>query len=103
MAGNMQHMDGRRGNRWRMVVWGGVVLLLSLPLVVMQVTDEVDWTASDFVVFGALLAVVCGAFELAMRLLATRAARIVADIVIVLAFLWLWAELAVGVFTHWGS
>ena len=103
MAGNIEGAGGRRGKRWRLAVWGGAALLLSLPFVAMRFTDEVQWTGSDFAVFGLLLLVVCGAFELAMGLLATRRARIVAAIAIVLGFLWMWAELAVGVFTDWGS
>ena len=103
MAGNIEGAGARRGNRWRLAVWGGAAALLSLPFVAMQFTDEVQWTLSDFVVFGLLLLIVCSLFELAMRLLATRGARIVAAIAIVLGFLWVWAELAVGVFTDWGS
>jgi len=103
MAGNIEGAGAGRGNRWRLAVWGGAAALLSLPFVARQFTDEVQWTLSDFVVFGLLLLIVCSLFELAMRLLATRGARIVAALAIVLGFLWVWAELAVGVFTDWGS
>ena len=33
----------------------GVALILSLPLVAMQFTDEVVWSLADFVLAGALL------------------------------------------------
>ncbi len=32
-----------------------LVILLLIPLMAMQFTDEVNWTLSDFVVAGALL------------------------------------------------
>lgn len=84
--------------RWRLAMWGGAAALLMLPFVAMQFTGEVNWTASDFLVFGAMLAVACGAFELAMRMARTRAGRIGAAMLIGGLFLLLWAELAVGIF-----
>jgi hypothetical protein len=45
----------------------GVALVLSLPLVAMQFTDEVVWTLGDFIVVGALLTVIGVAIELALR------------------------------------
>ncbi|MDB5696794.1 MAG: hypothetical protein JWN21_2337, partial [Sphingomonas bacterium] len=38
------------------IVWGGVATLLLIPAIAMQFTAEVNWTASDFVVMGVLLA-----------------------------------------------
>jgi hypothetical protein len=45
----------------------GVALVLTVPLVAMQFTDEVVWTLGDFVVVGALLAVIGIAIELAVK------------------------------------
>jgi hypothetical protein len=45
----------------------GVALILSVPLVAMQFTDEVVWSLADFVLAGALLAVVGVALELAAK------------------------------------
>jgi hypothetical protein len=45
----------------------GVAVILSLPLVAMQFTDEVVWSLADFVLAGALLAVVGVAIELAVK------------------------------------
>ncbi|WP_339872880.1 hypothetical protein [uncultured Brevundimonas sp.] len=87
---------GRARGRWNPVLWGGAGLLLLLPLVAMQLTDEVNWTAFDFIVFGALLAVALGGWELASRRIGRRAWRVVAAIAIVAAFLLVWASLAVG-------
>ncbi|HET7045673.1 MAG TPA: hypothetical protein VFI37_12555 [Gaiellaceae bacterium] len=45
----------------------GVAIVLSLPLVAMQFTDEVAWSPADFVLAGALLTTVGVVLELAAR------------------------------------
>jgi hypothetical protein len=45
----------------------GVAFILSLPLVAMQITDDVVWGLADFAVAGVLLAAIGVAFELAVR------------------------------------
>jgi hypothetical protein len=45
----------------------GVALILSLPLVAMQITDDVVWSLADFVLAGVLLTVIGAALELAVR------------------------------------
>lgn len=76
-------------------------LILMMPLVAMQFTSEVQWTLPDFIFMGALIFAAGIALDVAWQ----RAGKykVLAVIGIVLAFLWLWAELAVGVFTNWGS
>ena len=58
--------------------------------------DEVNWTAFDFILFGALLAVALGSWELASRRFGKPAWRVAAGIAIVAVFLLVWASLAVG-------
>ena len=89
-------MDGQRS--WRPVIWGAAALLLLLPLAAMQLTQEVVWDAADFAVFGTMLVVACGAYELATRLATTRKTRIACGVAILATFLIIWAELAVGIF-----
>ena len=84
--------------RWRIAMWGGAALLLLLPLVAMQFTDEVAWSPADFLIFGAMLVAACGAYELAVRMTSRTAYRAAAGLTIAAAFLLLWAQLAVGVF-----
>jgi len=55
MAGNTENGGGRRGSRWRIAAWAAAALLLLLPLVAMQFTDEVVWDVADFAFAGALL------------------------------------------------
>lgn len=77
--------------------------VLMFPLVAMQFTREVAWTGSDFVVAGALQLLTGLVIVTALRTLRTARSRIIAAGVIVLGFLYCWAELAVGIFTNLGS
>lgn len=88
----------RRLPSWRVGLWGTGLLLLLLPGVAMQFTSDVRWGPGDFLVFAAMLAGACGAFEAVMRLTADRRRRWLAGAAIVTAFLLVWAELAVGIF-----
>jgi hypothetical protein len=45
----------------------GVALMLSLPLVAMLFTGELDWSLADFVLAGVLLTVIGVALELAVK------------------------------------
>lgn len=71
--------------------------ILLVPLIAMQFTGEVNWTASDFVVAAILLGGTGFLFEFALKKFRTRKSRLVAVGVIGLAFLFVWAELAVGI------
>jgi hypothetical protein len=75
--------------------------LLLIPLVAMQFTDEVDWDLIDFIVMGTMLFIAGILIDLVIRKMGKY--RVIVTIVIIVAFLWLWAELAVGLFTNWGS
>ncbi len=79
----------------------GTALLLLIPLVAMRFTDEVNWTLSDFVVMGTLLFGTGLILTWAVRKFPRH--RVAAGTVVVIAFLYVWAELAVGVFTNIGS
>lgn len=81
---------------WRLALWGTALGLLVLPWVAMQVTAEVAWSLGDFVLFGAMLAVACGAFELAARMTGSRMYRAAVGVAAGTAFLLVWLNLAVG-------
>lgn len=85
-----------RGSRWTLLLWGAAAVLLSLPFVAMRFTSEVKWTASDFIIMGILLAVVCGCVEITVRLTDNVAYRLACAAAIGGAFLITWANLAVG-------
>lgn len=83
---------------WRIVLWSAAGLLLLLPWVAMQFTDEMRWDGGDFVLFGGMLMLACGALEVALRLTADRRKRWLAGGAVLAVFLLVWAELAVGLF-----
>ena len=87
----------RRGSLWRPVVWIGAACLLLLPLVAMQFTREVNWTGSDFMVFGVMLLLACGTFELGLRMSDKRAYRAGMGLAALTGFLLVWIDLAVGI------
>lgn len=76
--------------------------ILLVPLVAMQLTNEVRWNASDFVVMGSLLFGMASLFVLVARR-AARNRRVLVGMLFLAAFTYIWAELAVGVFTNLGS
>lgn len=75
--------------------------ILLVPFVAMQFTNEVVWTSGDFVVAGVMIFIAGMLVDLAMRKMGRH--KIVGILVIFVLFAWLWAELAVGVFTNWGN
>ena len=94
---NTKHGEEKRGNPLRIVVWGTAVFALLLPWIAMQFTSEVDWNLLDFTVFGAMLLVVCGSYELATRLTGNKSYRLAVGIALLGAFLLTWINLAVGI------
>jgi MFS family permease len=97
MTSDATKAGGPGGWRWRIPLWGGAALLLLSPLVAMQFTSEVAWTGSDFALFGAMLAVVVGGFELAARVARSNAWRAAVGVALVSAFVLVWMNLAVGI------
>jgi hypothetical protein len=85
------------GSRWRVVIWGTAALLLLLPLIAMQFTNEMNWDETDFIVFGAMLFGACGVYELAARMTPNFAYRAAVGVAVVAAFILIWMNLAVGI------
>jgi hypothetical protein len=80
-----------------LVILGVTGAILLVPLVAMQLTSDVTWTGFDFAIAAALLIGTGLLFELALRKLHTKPARIKAGAILGLALLLVWAELAVGI------
>jgi hypothetical protein len=76
--------------------------ILSIPLIAMQFTSEVKWELSDFIVMGILLFGMGFIFVHVARV-TPRKYRTLIGIAFTLALLYIWAELAVGIFTNIGS
>ncbi len=73
-------------------------LILSIPLIAMQFTKEVNWTLSDFVIAAVLLLGTGLAIDLVIRYVKTGLSRTILLVVILLLLFLTWAELAVGIF-----
>lgn len=100
---NVQRVNaGRFDNSiLRLTATGG--LLLAVPLVSMQFSDEVNWTLADFIIAGGVLLSAGLIYELAVKKVRNRYHRLYVAIVLLLGLVWVWGELAVGLFTNWGS
>lgn len=84
-------------NGWRISGWGTLLALLMLPALAMQITREVNWTASDFVFAAILLGFVGTVVELAARFARPGAARIAYILAGFTAFFTFWSNAAVGI------
>jgi hypothetical protein len=74
-----------------------VALILLIPLIAMQFTDEVNWTLFDFIVAGVLLLGTGLMCELVMRKVNKIRFRIAICVALLAMLLLIWAELAVGI------
>lgn len=82
---------------WRWLGWGGAAALLLAPLVAMQFTREVDWTAGDFVFAGMMFGAVGVVMELTVRASSSIAYRAGVAFALASAFFLIWVNLAVGI------
>lgn len=74
------------------------LVLLLLPLLAMQFSNEVNWSLFDFVVAGILLFGTSLIIELVFRTVRRKELRIILAFLILAALFIVWVELAVGVF-----
>lgn len=75
-----------------------VAIILLIPVIAMQFTDEVNWTLLDFVVAAVLLFSTGLMCELTLRKIKKTKYRIAICLALLLSFILIWAELAVGIF-----
>lgn len=79
-----------------LVVAIGTGVLLLIPLIAMQFTDEVVWTISDFVIMALLLFSTGLSFKLLTRSSGCMIQRIASGFALASTFFLIWANLAVG-------
>ena len=84
-------------NRLSIILLAAGALLL-IPFVAMQFTNAVDWSPFDFLVMGGLLLGTGLTVEFVLRQVKKTERRMLLLAAVVLAFLLIWAELAVGIF-----
>lgn len=77
--------------------------ILIVPLVAMRFSGEVNWDTADFLIMGTLIFGTAMVFEFAMSQMRDTTHRILIGTAIIALFIYIWAELAVGIFTNLGS
>ena len=69
-----------------------------IPLIAMQLTDEVKWSLFDFIIMGSMLSITGLVGEVILKKVKKYKHRLILYITIVMIFFLIWAELAVGSF-----
>ena len=77
--------------------WPAAAAFFALPWAAMQVTPEVRWDATDFLVWGVMIAGTMAGLELALRSSRDWAHRLGALVALGTGFLLVWVSLAVGI------
>lgn len=86
-----------RQNKNIILIALGVGLILLVPLLAMQFTDEVAWSPFDFAFAGALLFSIGLAYELITRKASNIAYRAAVSVALLTALLLVWINGAVGI------
>ncbi|GHG01519.1 hypothetical protein [Thalassotalea marina] len=76
--------------------------LLLIPFTASQITAEVDWKIFDYIVMGLLIFGFSSLFVFSSRRV-PKNKRVLVGAGLFLLFIYIWLELAVGVFTTLGS
>jgi len=85
-------------NKRIIVIVVSIAIILLIPLIAMQFTDEVNWNLTDFIVAGGLLFGTGLMIEVVLRKVKKPERRTAIVIAIIALLLLVWAELAVGIF-----
>ncbi|PIT89243.1 MAG: hypothetical protein COU27_01365 [Candidatus Levybacteria bacterium CG10_big_fil_rev_8_21_14_0_10_36_7] len=86
----------------KIFIWIAVAtgLILSVPLIAMQFTNEVDWKLGDFIFMGTLIFGMGALFVYFARVF-PRKYRLVLGLGVLVALLLIWVHLAVGIVDTW--
>lgn len=74
------------------------LLLLLIPLIGMMLTDEINWTVFDFIIMGVFLLLLGIGIDAIIRKTENKRNRILYIALLIVVFLLIWGELAVGIF-----
>jgi hypothetical protein len=98
MPEKLENGGGQRGRGWRMAAWAAIVaLILCIPLVAMQISEEWNWDLFDFVFAGTLLFGAALTYELVATKGGTTAYRAAVGIAVATALVLVWINAAVGI------
>jgi len=88
----------------RLTIWAiAIAFLISIPLIIMQFTDEVQWDVFDFILMGVVLFGVGLAYELIAMRSKKTIYRFAFGIGLLGAFLLFWVNGAVGIIGNEGQ
>jgi len=74
------------------------LLLLLIPFFGNLLSNQVNWSLFDFIVMGVLLVLAGLSIHFILEKVRNKTFRVVTIIFVLIIFLMIWAELAVGVF-----
>jgi hypothetical protein len=97
MQGNVKKDNGGNKNRLRIVAWSAAALILLLPLIAMQFSDEVNWGLEDFMAIGLLVLGIGLTFEAVVRLTGNMVYRAAVGVALAAAFMLVWISIGVGI------
>jgi hypothetical protein len=95
-AGAKGYNTGMRTKNIFYIALGTAVLLL-LPFIAMQFSDQVKWTLSDFIIAGVLLFGTGLAYEFISKMASSLIYRLAVGWALLTALLLIWINLAVGI------
>jgi len=85
-------------NQRSILLYAIPVAILSIPLIAMQFTKEVNWAISDFLIMGILLFATVFTIDVVLKKFKTLKSRLIFVVGILALLFLIWAELAVGIF-----
>ncbi len=81
-----------------LIIYALPLALLSIPLVGNLISNEVNWSVSDFLIAGVLLFTTAFLVNLIRNRIKKQSQKVLFTIFILLALALIWLELAVGIF-----
>ncbi|WP_288436982.1 hypothetical protein [uncultured Chryseobacterium sp.] len=81
-----------------LIIYALPLALLSIPLVGNLISNEVNWSASDFLIAGVLLFTTAFLVNLVRNRIKKQNQKVLVTIFILLALALIWLELSVGIF-----
>jgi len=75
-----------------------VLLVLLIPLIAQQFTDEVKWTLGDFIIGGMLLTGLSFTVDYVLLNHKGNVRKRLFVLLVIIIFVFVWVELAVGIF-----
>tara|TARA_R110000744_G_scaffold40308_1_gene91466 strand:+ start:1215 stop:1499 length:285 start_codon:yes stop_codon:yes gene_type:complete len=74
------------------------LVILLIPFIAMQFTNEVQWTVADFIIAAGLLIGAGLAIEMVTRKIKNKTYKLILLVAILMIVMLIWIELAVGLF-----